>query len=297
MDVIYYYDGSFYGFLCCIFDSYAYQEHPAAISCDGDEIISLFDSRMIKTNPDHAIRVLRKTAAISKEAANLLRWGFLSCLPEKEMHLFHLVEKLLRDGPGFLQDRSDETLYPVARAVQHLNGEVHLLKGFVRFSNLGGILGGEIAPKNRVLSLLKSHFCARYHNECFFLYDRTHKEALFYAEGKAVIRPLDDFQMAPPDEDEVRYRTLWKRFYDTIAIRERYNPRLRMSNMPKRYWSTMTEFQGEDYFRSPSEKGKTPSQRAAIKTRAGVSGPGALTGIPEPGTPQESGPSAPESVP
>lgn len=90
--------------------------------------------------------------------------------------------------------------------------------------------------------------------------------------------------MAPPDEAEARYRLLWKRFYDTIAIRERENPRCRMTHMPKRYWGTMTEFQGEAHFR-------------ARGTPAAVSGPGAPTGIPAPETPPGSGQSVPGSVP
>ena len=192
--------------------------------------------------------------------------------------------KLLREGPGFLQNFSDETLHPVAKAVQHLNSEAHLLKGFVRFSELGGVLGGEIAPKNRVLPLLRSHFCARYLNESFFLYDRTHKEALFYTGGRAVIRPLEEFQMAPPDETEAKYRLLWKRFYDTIAIRERENPRCRMTNMPKRYWGTMTEFQDASYFIPQSSP-------------AAVSAPGAPDGRSALGIPPAPGPSVPGSCP
>lgn len=255
MDVIYHYDGSFDGFLSCVFDSYAHKETPAGFYPGGDEILTLFGLRTVPTDPDRARRVLRKVQALSPEAAVLLRRGFLTCLPEKELYLFHLVAKLLREGPGFLRDRSDETLYPVMKAVQHLLGEVHLLKGFVRFSDLGGVLGGEIGPKNRVLPVLGGHFCARFHNERFFLYDRTHKEALFHVPGQTVLRPLEDFQMAPPDGAEARYRLLWKRFYDAIAIKERENPRLRMSNMPKRYWGTMTEFQEADYFRAPSVEG------------------------------------------
>ena len=187
--------------------------------------------------------------------------------------------KLLREGPGFLRNFSDETLHPVVKAVRHLEGEAHLLKGFVRFSELGGVLGSEIEPKNRVLPILRSHFCARYQNERFFLYDRTHKEALFYAAGKAVIRPLEDFQMAPPDAAEANYRILWKRFYDTIAIKERYNPRCRMTNMPKRYWGTMTEFQPPSYF-----KAQTSAEDALL--------PSAQDGIPVPETLPGSGPSA-----
>lgn len=258
MDVIFYYDGSFDGFLSCVFDSYAHKEIPAGFYTGGDTVFTLFDSRTVSTDPDHAERVRRKVTAIAPEAAVLLRRGFLTCLPEKELCLYRLVAKLLREGPGFLRNRSDETLYPVAKAVQHLGGEVHLLKGFVRFSELGGVLGGEIEPKNRVLPVLGPHFCARFHNERFFLYDRTHKEALFHVPGQSVIRPLEDFQMAPPDETEARYRLLWKRFYDTVAIKERYNPRCRMRNMPKRYWGTMTEFQGEAYFKAADSQAGLP---------------------------------------
>lgn len=281
-EMVYYYDGSFEGLLCCIFDSYANKEVLTAIYCDEDFVPTLFASRSIQTDPEHANRVLRKIAKCSPDAADLLRKGFLTCLPEKEIHLYRLVVKLLREGPGFLQNFSDDTLQPVAKAVQHLMGEAHLLKGFVRFSELGGVLASEIEPKNRVLPVLRSHFCARYQNEKFFIYDRTHREALFYASGKAVIRSLDSFQMAPPDEAEVSYRILWKRFYDTIAIKERYNPKCRMNNMPKRYWNTMTEFQNDDYFKAQSSP-------------AAVSVPDAPAGISAPERPRESERSAPGS--
>ena len=114
--------------------------------------------------------------------------------------------------------------------------------------------------------------------------ETSKEEALFYAEGRSAVRPLEHFQIAPPDEAEARYRLLWKRFYDTIAIRERENPRCRMTHMPKRYWGTMTEFQGEAHFR-------------ARGTPATVSGPGAPAGIPAPETPPGSGQSVPGSVP
>lgn len=283
MDMIYLYDGSFEGFLSCVFDSYANKEVLTAICCDEDFQPVLFASRSIQTDRDHASRVYRKLVKLSPMAADLVQKGFLTCLPDKELHLYHLIVKLLREGPRFLRNFSDETLHPVAKAVQHLNGEAHLLKGFVRFSELGGVLGGEIEPKNRVLPLLRTHFAARYREETFFLYDRTHKEALFYASGKAVIQPLASFEMAPPDQAEARYRLLWKRFYDTVAIKERHNSRCRRTNMPMRYWNTMTEFQGDDYFTAQSSP-------------AAVSAPGAPAGISAPGTPPESGRSAPGSA-
>ncbi len=283
-EVIYTYDGSFEGFLCCIFESYALRETPADICLEEELAPTLFPCRSIRTDIGHANRVLRKVVKLSPYTAELLRKGFLTCLPEKERYLYALVVRLLKEGPGFLRNFSDETLYPVLKAVRHLDGEAHLLKGFVRFSELGGVLGSEIEPKNRVLPVLRSHFCSRYMNERFFIYDRTHKEALFYAAGRSVIRPLDDFQMAPPDETEANYRILWKRFYDTIAIKERHNPRCRMTQMPKRYWGTMTEFQDVSYFTPQSLPGADPV-------------PGVPAGRSVPETPSRSAPSAAVSTP
>lgn len=280
MEMIYYYDGSFEGFLCCVFESYANKETLTAIYRDEDAVPTLFDCRSVITDHQRANRVLRKLSKVSPSAVELIQKGFLTCMVDKEIHLYRLIVKLLSQGPAFLRNLSDETLYPVAAAVRHLNGEAHLLKGFVRFSELGGVLGGEIEPKNRVLPLLRAHFCARYREDTFFIYDRTHKEALFYSHGKAVIRPIEDFQMAPPDETEANYRLLWKRFYDTIAIKERENPRLRMTHMPKRYWNTMTEFQDESFFKA----GSSPADAAA---------PAVPDGRSAPEIPQECGRSAP----
>lgn len=278
-EMAYCYDGSFDGLLCCIFDSYAYRETPTAIEGDETALPPLFPSRRVETDKRHADRVWKRIVKESDFAAELIQKGFLTCLPDKELHLYRLVARLLRDGPGFLRDFSDDTVYPVAAAVRHLNGEAHLLKGFVRFSELGGVLGSEIEPKNRVLPLLRGHFCARYREDAFFIYDRTHKEALFCANGRAVIRPLDSFQMAPPDEREAAYRLLWKRFYDTIAIQERANPRCRMTQMPKRCWNTMTEFQDGSYFTAQSSHEalsapSVPDVRFVPETRSGCGRPG-----------------------
>ncbi len=155
--------------------------------------------------------------------------------PKKELAIYRFAAKLYREGKPLLQRLSDETYHPLLRAVRQLNGELEQYRGFVRFSDIGGVLAAEIEPKNRVLPLLRGHFCQRCHDETFFLYDRTHREALFYADGHSAIVPLEEFVMAPPDEAEKRYRRLWRCFYDTIAIRERENPKLRMSHMPKRF--------------------------------------------------------------
>lgn len=64
-EMIYTYDGSFEGFLCCIFDSYANKEVLTAITDDEDSAPILFPVRAIQTDSGHAGRVLRKLHKLS----------------------------------------------------------------------------------------------------------------------------------------------------------------------------------------------------------------------------------------
>lgn len=248
MEVIYRYDGSFEGFLCCVFDSYVNKERPAEFQDEAHLAQSLFPARWVGTDRRHAQRILVSLQKIDPWARELVVKGFLTCAPDREMMLYTFIRALYDVGRPLLRQLSDEAVLPLLRAVRHLDGEVQLLRGFVRFSDFEGMLAGEIRPKNRVLPLLRRHFCDRFYNEVFLLYDRTHREALLHRPGQWAILPMDDFKMARPSAAEAQYRRLWKRFYDTVEIQARHNPQLRQTHMPKRYWDTMTELQDEDYF-------------------------------------------------
>ena len=284
-EVVYEYDGSFNGLMCCIYESYTQKEFPAAILRSGELEPCLFEVHAISTDNAHAQRVYRSFSRYSPEVGPFLHRAFLTCLPDKELAIYRFAAKLYREGSPLLRRLSDDAYLPLLRAVRHMYGEVELYRGFIRFSDFDGVLAAEIEPKNRVLPLLRGHFCQRCHNEAFFLYDRTHREALLYANGRSDIVPLDHFTMTPPDETETSYRRLWRRFYDTIAIRERENPRLRMTHMPKRYWAMMTEFQ-EDGSTQPSPL-----------PRAGVGAHGVPAATPAPAIPAGHAPSAPGSFP
>ena len=242
--VCYCYDGSFAGFLTCVYESYLRREAPALFSAPDDPRISLFPQRRVESSQEHAGRVYRSLAArISPLAQSLVRRGFLTCLEERELHLWRFIRLGYQLGPAVVAHLTDPRVAVVNQAVHHLLREAHLYKGFLRFSQLEGVLLGEIEPKNQVLPLLRPHFCARFPAERFVIHDRTHRQALFHQPGAWRILPVDAFQMGAPEEAELACRQLWRRFYHTIAIEGRYNPDLRRSNMPKRYWGQMTEFQ------------------------------------------------------
>ena len=160
MDVVYQYDGTLEGFLCCVYDSYVSKESPVGFSAD-EGFLSLYEVRTVATDREHGKRVYQGLVKRSAKAANVLRRAFLTCMEDKELCLYAFVRRVFQEGGGFMRDLSDPVCYPLHRAIRHMNGELEKLRGFVRFSDYNGVLGAVIEPKNRVLPLLRHHFCDR----------------------------------------------------------------------------------------------------------------------------------------
>lgn len=260
----YQYDGSYAGFLCCVFDSYTHKEVPVSITAESDmDQATLYAIHTVSTNEAHARRVRTSLRCKSAQADRLAYRAFLTCLPEREMALYRFFRKVFNEGTMFLKNPTDPALYPLWCAVRQLGSELEKLRGFLRFSEFNGLYAAEIDPKNRVLPALRAHFCSRFADQPFVIYDRTHKEALLSANGHWTIQALDSFEMAAPSQKETDFRRLWKTFFDTIAIQERTNPTLQRQHVPLRYRSTMTEFQ--------NLPGSAPQTGAAASDPASIS--------------------------
>lgn len=246
-DLIYQYDGSFAGLLCCVFESYDQREIPAEILAPGESQAVLWPLKMIATDELRASRVLASIPQkMGTDALDFVRRAFLTCLPRKELYILLFLRLGYRHGPPVLNMLTDDVVDALQKAVTHLEKESHLLTGFVRFSVANNALTATIEPKNYVLPLLAPHFRDRFPEERFLIHDKTHGMALIYQPYRHAIVPIDDLQLPVPDEEEIAFRELWRLFYDTIAVEGRRNPKLRQNHMPKRYWKYMTEFGSEE---------------------------------------------------
>ena len=144
MEILYSYDGSLPGFLCCVFDSYLYHETPADIQSAGALEPTLFSVREVVTDEAHARRVRDKLMKLSPMAWELTWKGFLTCAADREMLLYRFIRRLLQgevidpgaDGgevhafatvfPGQLQAGAvagfQQLRLPVAASVPHRAG-------------------------------------------------------------------------------------------------------------------------------------------------------------------------------
>lgn len=241
-DIVYIYDGSLDGFLCCVFESVYSGVLPLDILREEDAPPTLMEERFIVTDPVKAERVRDSIPRkISDRALELLKTVFCSCLNQKELRLLEFLLRGYKEGGKLCSMLGDAVVAPLLKAEKHLLREAHLLQGFVRFADVGGPLVAVITPKNYILPFIAEHFAMRYDREQFMIFDKTNKAALVYREGKAEILRVDHIEFPKISVGEARYHALWKRFYDTIAIESRINPRCRMTHMPKRYWENMLE--------------------------------------------------------
>lgn len=95
--VSYSYDGSFSGFLSCIYEIYVHREAPASFAGPDDPRVSLWPERMVTADGEHARRVYRSLGEkIAPGAKALVARGFLTCLPEVEMHLWRFFRPAIR---------------------------------------------------------------------------------------------------------------------------------------------------------------------------------------------------------
>lgn len=246
-DIVYRYDGSWQGFLCCVYESVYQKTLPFAVLALDEPCLTLFPERFVDSDTEKARRV---SASFSKKlgfgARELVMQAFLCDQPNKELAILRFLLLGYQVGPQVMAMLGHPDVAPVRRMEQQVTHEAHQFTGFVRFADYGEFLGASIAPKSYVLPLLRAHFCQRYPEENFIIYDRTHRAALIYQEHKAGYAQLAQPPAFPPvSEAEARFQALWKQFYKTIAIEARKNPKVRAAHCSKRYWPDMLELQDE----------------------------------------------------
>ncbi len=243
-NLVYIYDGTLEGFLCCVYQSYVHREIPREICVESGQLHIFESTEWIKTDIDHAQKVYESIdKKICMEAQDFIKNAFLTCIEDREILMYRFIQQGYRYGRSVFDRLTDDTVDRLTKAVRNLQRETHSFMGFVRFTVYDDVLVSCIAPKNRVLPLLSEHFADRYPDETFLIYDKTHKMAVVHKPEGTLLTAMTNLTLPPIDDAEKAYQTLWKCFQHTIAIEERINPKCQMNHMPKRFWSEMTEMQ------------------------------------------------------
>lgn len=265
----YLYDGTFEGMLCCVYAHY-YQEKAQGIFPEESYQRNLFQAFCtVETNGERAARVYNAVKnKISGDALRRIYAVWLSCESEKEMKILRYLELGFRMGAKVDLLHGNSDVYATQQAEKKVYNERHRLLGLLRFSVIRSktpiaghreILYAKLEPDNDVIELLASHFANRYKNDPLIIHDARREKALFAGGGHWYTAALPRNAAPEFSENEVQYRALWKQYFETIAIRERTNPRCQRQYMPTRYWKYLTELQ------SSSELQKDPELQSGAE--------------------------------
>lgn len=251
-DSILIYDGSFDGFLTCVFQVYDLKMKQVTIQKDSDVQASLFGlHNEVITDPEKADRVWK---GIGKKTSNSGRlriyYGFLSEKKGGENLLLGYIQYALHSTVPIDSDFSNPEVLGLSKIAKSVGREKHRMEAFVRFRlTKDGLYFATIAPDFDVLPLISKHFKSRYADQKWVIYDLRRNYGLYYDMEKVDIINLslpEDFDASKTSSDyfaveEMEFQTLWQDYFESTNIPSRKNIKLHVRHVPKRYWKYLSE--------------------------------------------------------
>ncbi|MFV8226145.1 TIGR03915 family putative DNA repair protein [Christiangramia aquimixticola] len=246
------YDGSFQGFLTCVFTAYEQKLKVIEIVPAGEEQQKLFCETVdIITDHVKAQRVMKGLKAKTSSNTLLrLQWAFLSEVPGIEVKMFDMVHYIFSAKAKVDLDYSHPSVLYIANVAKQVGREKHRMEAFVRFRlTKDDLYFAIIEPDFNVLPIITKHFKSRYADQKWLIYDIRRKLGVHYDLEKTQYVSMElpeDLGISGGNPDyfeagEIYFQQLWKEYFDSTNIKSRVNMRLHVQHVPKRYWKYLSE--------------------------------------------------------
>lgn len=250
----YIFDGTYAGFLCCVFDSFARKEPGVIPILPGDQPAELFQAHhTVITEPDSAERVQK---GLEKHLGALAAQDFYKVFLSEDRKAwtaaFRIIRQIFSGHPDILQNFGDDDVTCFSLTLKKVNRERHRMKAFIRFQKSSdGLFFSVVEPDFDVLPLIAGFFRNRYADQSWLIWDNKRKYGLLY--DQVTVSPV---QLSPEektalttgvtltlDEKDAHFQHLWKQYFQSTNIQARKNRKLHLRHVPKRYWKYLTEKQ------------------------------------------------------
>ena len=241
---IYLYDGTFYGLLTIVFDSYSNKTLPQKIYTQNSYIPNFLDKTVkFETNFEKSQRVFNGIEKnIGYDALYNSYYAFLSNEKDKEIYILKYLCDGFHIGPKINNNLTTSYVFKVINMRKRALSECHKLKGLLRFQEIGeNLCYSSIHPDNNIIEPLGHHFIKRLPSMNFVIHDKNRDICFVYNSKEYKIINSKNIKVPEISENEKAYQELWKMFFKTISIKERTNSRCQMQFMPKKYWQDLIE--------------------------------------------------------
>ncbi len=245
------YDGTFDGFLCCVFTVYDQKITDPIIRKRSQTNNQLFTiTEDIITKKQQAIRVWNgfKKKTTSNEQRGFFK-AFLSEIKGVENTLLNYMKSIFIKTSRNAIDFSNKDILKISQVARMVEREKHRMEAFVRFQLIkDSLYVSTVAPDFNVLPLIIHHFKDRYADQKWLIFDTTRKYGIYYDLNSVEIVTFDNVSEIDPKtikghycNQEIDFQKLWTTYYNNVNIKARKNTKLHVQHLPKRYWKYLTE--------------------------------------------------------
>lgn len=247
-------DGTLDGIFTAVYDGFVlkksmygdgYKDN-IAVACKYNYVPSLFCNYIeVETDEDKAGKTVNHIVKVMGIDAYDTAMGVACHFSEDAGEvLFGFLVRGFKVGKGITAMFTDKYVMRAFELSRKVYNESHLMREFLRFTDVGGKLYAKIEPKCNIVHMMCNHFADRFPGENWIIYDSVHHVVAVHPKYQKWFL-TDDVGVDYEKIDKATqdgYVDLWKLFVDTIAIEERRNERCQNNHMPKWYRKNMTEW-------------------------------------------------------
>ncbi|MDE6585948.1 MAG: TIGR03915 family putative DNA repair protein [Clostridia bacterium] len=233
-------DGTPDSFFTAVFD--AYNESGCLITSDKDVQLSLgCEVINVETDFEKCERVKSGIKKCDREAVYDIETVLRSYSSLKEQTAFEYIKRLLQNKAPIKKALNMPQVIEFNDLLHKITGETHKLKGFLRFmESASGVFYAPYTPNNDITDLLMPHFAERFKAERFVIHDLKRKIAGMYDGHDWIVTYAGEAEVYL-SEYEKSFETLWKKYYNSVNIKERPHEKQMKGYMPVRYWKFLPE--------------------------------------------------------
>lgn len=239
------YDGTFDGFLSCVFDMYWQRKMNIRIRKEQEHVRGVYEDVIFM--PTIIANADRVWAGLGKKAAPEQLQQFFACylseLPAEEDNMVGYIRYIF---DAAITDRSNFYSAHVDQLSKKVYKEKHRMESLVSFQlTKDNIYYAIISPDYNVLPLMIRHFKEHYTDQYWLIYDQRRRFGIYYnLQHVETVR----LQFNPNFEaryhhsgntwtpDDELYQQVWKTCHKGEMVVNGSDSRLQLQHIPRRYW-------------------------------------------------------------
>ncbi|MGB5360101.1 TIGR03915 family putative DNA repair protein [Eudoraea sp.] len=238
------YDGSFNGFLTCIFTAFEQKINVVGIQRKSQVQKGLFtETQTILTQVNKAKRVWNGISQRSNNAMKNIYFAFLSEANGIEQLLYSYIQRIVAKGSPNHIDLTDDLVFRINQLANMVSKKKNQMEAFMKFKvSIDGVHFIVIEPEFDILPLVSKHFRSNFNDRQWIIYDIKRNYGLYFDLHTIQLMSLDSKDIianARPSNNHIQTGAinvieLWNTYFANNSIKSLISNKLHTHQLPKR---------------------------------------------------------------